>query len=194
MHHAPLPIARVTPAPNLPRRPGSAPGSLGIHDPASLAMTDFRHEPALTIESDVQVDLALRDMIHLGVRALLVAHGDELVGLITAYDIQGERPGQFLLSPSCDHSPCLRRDIHVGDIMTPWRDLEVLTVKAVEAATVGSLLDAMTSASLTHLVVIEDSAGNGVEVRGLISRTQVERLLGYSSVVRLDPITSPARG
>lgn len=194
MYQAPLSIARVLPARDLPRRPGLPPGSLSIHDPASLAMTDFRHELALTINAGVQIDAALRDMIDLGIRALLVARGEELVGLITAYDIQGERSGQFLQNPGCDHSPCLRTDIHVGDIMTPWRDLEFLTAKAVEAATVGSLLDTMTSSGLTHLVVIEETAGNGVEVRGLISRTQVARLLGYPSLVSPESVTSPAHG
>lgn len=192
MHHAPVPIARVARVRNLPRRPGSQPALLSIHDPASLAMTDFRHEPALTTEPDVQVDVALRDMIHLGVRALLVARGEELLGLITAYDIQGERPGQFLQNPSCDHSPCLRRDVHVGDIMTRWRDLDVLTTKALEAATVGDLLDTMKSASLSHLVVIEESADDSVEVRGLMSRTRIERCLGYLAPVTPEPATSTA--
>ncbi len=186
MHHAPLLTSRAARPTALPHRPGSAPGTLTSNDPASLALTDFRHEPALTVAASEQIDVALGDMIRLGVRALLVVHGDDLVGLITAYDIQGERPGQFLQNPSCDHSPCLRRDIHVGEIMTRWCDLEVLTWKALECATIGALLDTLTSASVTHLVVIEPGTGNDVEVRGLVSRTQVERLLRDGAFVAQD--------
>jgi CBS domain-containing protein len=194
MHHAPLLTARVAPSTALPHPPGSTPGTLTSDDPASLAMTDFRREPALTVAASEQIDVALKDMIRLGVRALLVVHHDDLVGLITAYDIQGERPGQFLQNPSCDHSPCLRRDIHVGEIMTPWCDLDVLTWKALESAKIGALLETLTSASLTHLVVIEPGTGDDVEVRGLVSRTRVERLLADCIFVAKGLVRPAARG
>jgi len=70
----------------------------------------------VTVTEDRSIDDALRDMMLAGVRALLVVSEDAVTGLITSYDIQGERPLQFLLT-----SNYTRHDeIEVGHIMTPW--------------------------------------------------------------------------
>jgi CBS domain-containing protein len=72
--------------------------SLQPGDPAVHAITDFMREYPVTVDAERQIDDALNDMIRLGVRALLVANGQHLAGLITSYDIQGEKPIQFLQS------------------------------------------------------------------------------------------------
>jgi CBS-domain-containing membrane protein len=51
-----------------------------------------------TVTEDRSIDDALRDMMLAGVRALLVVREDAVTGLVTSYDIQGERPLQFLRS------------------------------------------------------------------------------------------------
>ena len=76
----------------LPRRSISDGQFLDASDPAIHALTDFTREHPVTVDEERQIDDALGDMIHLGVRAMLVMREQRIVGLITSYDIQGERP------------------------------------------------------------------------------------------------------
>ena len=99
----------------LPRRPVLDGRSLDPGDPAVYAITDFTRDYPITVDAERQIDDALNEMIHLGVRALLAAKSQRLVGLITSYDIQGERPMQFLESSTTRR----HQDIRVADIMTP---------------------------------------------------------------------------
>ena len=69
---------------------------LELTDPAIHVVTDFVWEPPVTVREEITIDDALREMIRAGVRALLVVRDEVVTGLITSYDIQGERPLQFL--------------------------------------------------------------------------------------------------
>ena len=114
-------------------------------------------------------------MLRAGVRALLVLEEGRMLGLITSYYIQGERPIQFLQSPACIHDSCLHRDVRVADIMTPLEQLPTLELRAVQSARVGELLETFKRAEQTHLVVVESRPNEASLVGGLISRTRVER-------------------
>src|SRR5260370_29314680 len=103
----------------LPRRSISDGHFLDPSDPAILAITDFTREHPVTVDEERQIDDALHDMIHLGVRAMLVVREQRVVGLITSYDIQGERPLQFLQTSTYTR----HQEIRVGHIMTPWDKL-----------------------------------------------------------------------
>src|SRR5579862_2520206 len=73
-------------------RPGAAEARrVALNDPATLVVTDFTREPPVTATEDRAIDDALQDMVLAGVRALLVVRGDLVSGLITSYDVQGER-------------------------------------------------------------------------------------------------------
>ena len=68
-----------------------------LDSPALLVMTDLRRVPAVTVEANVSIPDALKTMRHGGVRMLLVTDAHDVVqGLITATDIQGEKPMKFL--------------------------------------------------------------------------------------------------
>src|SRR5580658_5233514 len=99
----------------LPRRSVSDGQFLDPGDPAIHAITDFTREHPVTVDEERQIDAALEDMIRVGVRALLVVRDQRIVGLITSYDIQGERPLQFLQTSNYSR----HQDIRVGHIMTP---------------------------------------------------------------------------
>ncbi|HUW39231.1 MAG TPA: CBS domain-containing protein [Rhodocyclaceae bacterium] len=147
-------------------------------DPAVSVMVDFARECPLTVGLERHIDDALQDMIKGGVRTLLVLDEGHVVGLITAYDIQGERPLQFLQSSDCVHESCLHKDITVADIMTPLEQLPVLDLRDVSAARVGDLLETFKATAQTHLVVVEGTSGSSMQVRGLISCARLERQLG----------------
>lgn len=151
--------------------------SVRLADPARLLLTDFHQESPCTVSEHRTIDEALGDMVRLGVRALLVIRDERLSGLITSYDIQGERPLQFLQQSTF----LCHEEIEVGHIMTPWSELRVLAWQTVEHARVWSLVKAFEHSEVTHLLVIETAQDRSEHVRGLISRSRLVRQLGKSS-------------
>src|ERR1700733_14377702 len=156
----------------LPRRAVSDGQFLDPSDPAIHAITDFTREHPATVDEERQIDDALEDMIRLGVRALLVVREQRIVGLITSYDIQGERPLQFLQTSNYTR----HQDIRVGHIMTPWDKLLAGDWDSIQAARAGDLLHVLEEAEMTHLLVIEAGKKNTVPtVRALVSRARLAR-------------------
>jgi CBS-domain-containing membrane protein len=163
------PVARVRPQ-------ALAQGRIALSDPAVRVVTDFMLEQPLTVAEDRLIDEALREMIVAGVRALLVVHGDRVTGLITSYDIQGERPLQFLRSSNFSRHD----EIEVGHIMTPWDQVPTLDWRAVRTEHVADIVKFFKNTRATHGAILEYLDQGGIFVRGLVSRTQLERQLGYS--------------
>lgn len=155
--------------------------ALSKTDPAGSVMVDFCRECAATVEPHQHLDAALEQMQHAGVRALLVVADGRVSGLITAYDIQGEKPVQFMQSSDCIHHPqCRHQDVEVADIMTPIEELPTLRMEALATANVGNVLETFRQTGHTHLLVMETSSIGEASVRGLVSRAQVERQLGIA--------------
>jgi CBS-domain-containing membrane protein len=158
----------------LPRRSVVDGQFLSPNDPAILAITDFTREHPVTVDAERQIADALNDMINLGVRALLVYKDQRIVGLITSYDIQGERPIQFLQSSNYTH----HRDIRVADIMTPWDALTAVEWQTLQSMCAGDLLYWLEAAGLTHVIVVEpDPQSSSCVVRALVSRARLVRQL-----------------
>jgi CBS-domain-containing membrane protein len=156
-------------------RSGGAPESrLALTDPAVHVVTDFAWEQPITVPEEISIDDALREMIRAEVRALLVMRGEVVSGLITSYDIQGERPLQFLAQ-----SGYRRHDeIEVGHIMTPWERVPTLDWQALRRARVSDLVAFLKCTAATHVVMVEHPDQWRSAVRGLISRARLARQLG----------------
>lgn len=137
-------------------------------------MTDFTAQSPVLVAAERPIDDALRDMMVAGVRALLVTRDEKVIGLVTSYDIQGERPLQFL-----NRSGLTRHDeIQVGHIMTPWERVSTLDWAAVRAACVSDIAaQFQAQRTTTHIVVLERAEQGSATVRGLLSRTELERQL-----------------
>jgi CBS domain-containing protein len=151
-------------------------GRLTLADPAGHVVTDFLWEQPITVPEELSIDDALRKMIRAGVRALLVVHDEAVTGLITSYDIQGERPLQFLTA-----SGYRRHDeIEVGHIKTPWERVPTLDWQALGRARVSDLAAFFRCTAATHVVIVERAGEGTSAVRGVISRTRLERQLGHS--------------
>lgn len=160
--------------PVLPRRSVSDGQFLDASDPAIHAITDFTREHPVTVDEERQIDDALADMIRLGVRAMLVMREQRIVGLVTSYDIQGERPLQFLQTSNYTR----HQDIRVGHIMTPWDKLLSVDWESIQAARAGDLLHVLEETGLTHLLVIEGGKKNTTPlVRAMVSRARLARQL-----------------
>jgi len=155
------------------RRPPEYQQELKANDPAMHAMTDFTSKFAITVAPDRQIDAALADMVKLGVRALLVVRAESVIGLITSYDIEGPRPARVAERQQATR----REDITVGDIMTGWEDLPTLDWSTVQTARISDLLEIFAGVGVMHLLVLESDERGAEVVRGLISRSRIQRQL-----------------
>jgi CBS domain-containing protein len=176
MHpEAPLPSFRLTPGVSMIQAAPwlSSPVTLG--SPALDVMTDLTKIKAATIRPDQTLQQAEQTMIYQGVRMLfVVSEMPALEGLITSTDLRGERQMSLV------HSRNLRfEDMRVADVMTELSMLDAIDYEPMVGATVGNVVATLKRVGRNHLLVVQAAAhGTPRRVRGVISRTQVERQLG----------------
>jgi len=162
--------------------PARAAVPVQIDSPATEVMTDLRRVSAVTIGFDASIDTANQTMIDRHVRALFVIddHTRDVLGVITATDILGERPLKF-----AQEHEIRRSELVVRDIMTPADQLEVLDLHEVARARVGDIVATLQLAGRQHALAVEvvaEGAGAGVTtVCGIFSLTQIARQLGLPS-------------
>jgi predicted transcriptional regulator len=150
--------------------------NVGLENPAIHVMTDFRSATAVIILPGDTVNEAHRRMIKRGVRLLLVVDQDrQVVGLITASDVLGEKPMQVITQRGVS-----RQELLVRDIMTPQHQLEALNLEDVRVAKVGHIVATLRRAGRQHTLVVERDEGGRQLVRGLFSATQIARQLGVT--------------
>jgi CBS domain-containing protein len=154
--------------------PGSDPWHADPRDPALSVMTDFRECASITVSDTATIDHALEHMRHTGVRCAFAIDAPMRVvlGLITAYDIVGEKPMQYMLSRSIR-----RHEVLVRDIMLEISRCVVVDVKQIQRATVAAVANMFTANGLTHVPVMETSENGVQRLRGLLSAAKVRRLL-----------------
>ena len=92
MRYTALPLCSTRASAVIPQRTAPAAPGLNMDSPAVAAMTNFAHDCPVTVSPERPIDDALQDMIRAGIRALLVLEEGHVKGLITSYDIPGERP------------------------------------------------------------------------------------------------------
>ncbi len=143
-------------------------------------MTDFNITSPFAIEPTASIDATNDKMIAAGVRMLFVTGGDgTLFGLVTASDVLGEKPVQYLH----DHGG-KREDIMAQDIMTPHSELQALKLLDVEKSTVGDIVETISKLQRQHVLVVESNeTKSGESIRGLFSTTQIMRQTGIEITV-----------
>jgi CBS-domain-containing membrane protein len=163
--------------------PGVEPWHADPQDPALTVMTDFRERTSVTVSDTAMIDEALEHMRHAGVRSAFTIDDQSriVVGLITAYDIIGEKPMQYMLSAATP-----RREVLVRDIMQKVSEWHVADIKQIERATVGAVANMFAEVRLTHVPVMETSEAGEQRLRGLLSSAKVKRLLSRPESVRHD--------
>ena len=159
-------------------RPPELPRLVHLDSPALDVMTDFRVVHVVTTSPDVSIDEALDTMKIRGVRLLLVTAGnDEIVGLITATDIQGEKPIKIAQESRIPHSA-----ITVEAVMTPQSAIEVLNMLSVRNAQVGHIVANLQALARQHALVVEvDPDTKAQRVRGIFSTSQISKQLGVNA-------------
>lgn len=153
--------------------------------PALDVMTDLTRVKAATIRPDQSLQQAELAMIYQGVRMLLVVNTlPVLDGLVTLNDLHGERQMSLV------HERNLHFDeIRVADVMTRLVMLDAIDFDAMGTALVGNVIATLKRFGRDHLLVVQTVRESGArQVRGVISRTQVERQLDQR--IDITPIAS----
>lgn len=151
--------------------------------PALDVMTDLTKVRAATTHPAMPLIEAERSMIYQHVRMLFVITDmPSVVGLITTNDMRGARPMQVA------HERNLRYDeLTVGDVMTGLDRLDAIAYSRMYTATVGDAIATLKSFGRNHLLVVEEATDRTPRrVRGVVSRSQIERQLGEK--IELTPI------
>lgn len=152
----------------------NSPKPVLVTSPAVDVMTDLRAVAAATIDADLSIGAAQHAMIARGVRSLLVLEAGQVVGLLTARDLQGERPMQVVQERGLTHDEVL-----VRHVLTPASAIEVLDMSDVLRSQVGHVLSTLKQAGRQHALVVDQDALSGREmVRGVFSLSQIARQLG----------------
>jgi CBS-domain-containing membrane protein len=178
--------------------PGFEPWHADLQDPALTVMTDFRERASVTVPDTAVIDEALEHMRHTGVRCAFAIDDRRriVVGLITAYDITGEKPMRYMQSAAIP-----RREVLVRDIMQGISECRVADIKQIERATVLAVANMFAKNGLTHVPVMEMSETGEQRLRGLLSAAKVKRLLSRPESIRrdlavdsgrLEPVQTPA--
>jgi len=145
-----------------------------LEDPAHFVMTDLKKVSVVTVRAKTPMEKAHAKMQRYGVRTLLVLdETDKVLGFLTTSDILGEKPMRFLQQHGGTHA-----DILVRDIMTPHRELEVLSCDDVAAAKVGHVLATLKASGRQHAMVVANNTNGPQAVCGIFSATQIARQLG----------------
>ena len=154
-------------------RVGSPPphSRLTPESPALEAMTDLRKTAAATIAPDRSIVECNTAMIVRAVRLLFVADAHQnVVGVITATDLLGEKPVRFMQERGVRH-----HEILVSDLMTPASGLEALNLQDVSHAQVGHVVATLKAAGRQHTFVTDEG---GKRICGIFSATNIARRLG----------------
>jgi len=151
------------------------PRALSLDDPAQVVMTDFHQVRPITTFPETLIEDALEKMKTKGVRLLLVIGEDSsVIGLITATDIQGEKPIQLVRDTGTPHS-----QLTVVMLMTPLCDIKVLSMTAVGNARIGHILTTLRQLERQHTLVVDVDKDSGKQsIRGLFSSSQISKQLG----------------
>jgi CBS-domain-containing membrane protein len=156
-----------------------------LDSPAMSVMTDLSRIKAATVQPQAQLRQAEQAMIYLGVRMLfVVSEMPSIEGLVTTTDLHGDRQMRLV------HERGVHWDeLCVADVMTALPALDAIPFAAMRSASVGDLVATLQRFGRNHLLVVD--AGDAVtqqRVRGVVSRSQIERQTGLS--IDITPIAT----
>ena len=162
---------------------GNAPVTLD--SPALSVITDLARVKAATVAPDLSLRQAEQMMMHQGVRMLFVVSDMPAIeGLITTTDLRGERAMRLVHERGVHYD-----ELTVADAMTGLAMLDAIAFDALEHATVGNLIATLKRFGRNHLLVVEQAGAQSPRrVRGIVSRSQIERQLG--SAIAITPVAT----
>lgn len=175
IHYSPLKCGGLAAGTGFQRPYYYSPNPVKLASSALEVMTDLKFVPAATVLGEADIEAASQLMIARGVRLLLVIDSSrDVVGLITARDLLGDRPAEVMRERQLQHDEVL-----VKDVMTRRDDIEVLELGEVLHARVGDIVTTLRGSGRQHALVVDHEAITGKTlIRGIFSASQIARQLG----------------
>ena len=172
---SPLPTRRLPPATMIAQASDARSRPVTFESPALDVMTDLTSVSAATTSPSTPLRLAEQTMIHQGVRMLFVVRDMPVIeGLVDVGDLHGELQMRLVQQRNARYD-----ELRVADVMTELSMLDAVDYDAMKRATVSNVIATLRRHGRAHLLVADTVQGQpGRRVRGVISRTQVERQLG----------------
>lgn len=180
-----LPTFRLPPGTSIVQAEPWQTQPVTLDSPAMAVMTDLSRVKAATVHPAMQLRQAEQAMIYLGVRMLfVVSEMPAIQGLVTSVDLHGDR------QMSRVHERGLRWDEQtVADVMTELEKLDAIPFEAMRSAAVGDVVATLKRFGRNHLLVVEGGGdARSPRVRGVLSRSQIERQLGRA--IDMTPIAT----
>ena len=156
-----------------------------LDSPALQVMTDLTQVKAATTHPSTSLAQAEQLMIYQGVRMLFVVTDmPSIEGLITSSDLRGEKPMRIVHERNVHYD-----ELCVADVMDSLATLEAIDLDLMRTATVANLIATLKKFGRNHLLVVQNATDQRPRrVRGVVSRTQIERQLG--AAIDVTPIAS----
>ena len=156
-----------------------------LASPALEVMTDLTQVKAATTSPTTSLRQAEQMMIYQGVRMLFVVSDmPSIEGLITTTDLRGERQMRLVHERNAHYD-----ELCVADVMTGLSMLEAIDYERMRVASVNNVIATLKRFGRNHLLVVQSATNQSPRrVRGVISRTQIERQLG--TPINVTPIAS----
>jgi hypothetical protein len=172
---SPLPTHRLPPATLIAQSRDAQTHPVTFESAAVEVMTDLTSVKAATTSPSTSLRQAEQTMIYLGVRMLFVVGTMPVIeGLVDVNDLHGERQMRLVQQRNLRYD-----ELRVADVMTELSMLDAVDYDAMKTATVSNVIATLRRHGRAHLLVADAVPGQAARrVRGVISRTQVERQLG----------------
>jgi len=182
---AALPTFRLEPSASIAQADPWYSRPVTLDSPALEVMTDLTKFRAATTQPTVSLREAEQTMIYQGVRMLFVVTDmPSIEGLVTTTDLGGDKPTRVTQERRVHYA-----DLCVADVMTPLSMLDAIDLDRMQSATVRQVIATLRVFGRNHLLVRDHApAGGWPRVRGVISRSQIERQLG--TTIDITPIAS----
>lgn len=161
----PLTLCALSQAPLLPQVARTA----EPHHPALSLLTDLQQSACVVASHLDSLEQTVHLMMRAGVRMVFVSGVDgTLVGMISAEDVQGERP---VVRASSNQMPV--RELTLADVMVPVGAWDTVDMGQVRTARLGDVAATLQEHNLRYLLVTQTKNGQ-TYLRGLFSARRLE--------------------
>ncbi len=172
---AALPTRRLEPGISLAQARPWQTAPVDLDSPALEVMTDLTQVKAASTQPATTLAQAEQIMIYQGVRMLFVVSDmPAVLGLVTSTDLRGDRALRCVQQRGLHYD-----ELCVADVMTALAVLDAIDFAQLQRARVGQVIATLERHGRNHLLVVDGAGGRPPQrVRGVISRSQIERQLG----------------
>lgn len=144
-----------------------------LDDPAVSVMLDYSRVTPQTIGPNVSMDDALHEMEMIGAHLLLVVdEDDQVIGILSAENILGERPIKLIQERRID-----RASVRVKMVMVPIDKVIALDSDDIKYARVGNIVNTLSAEHQRYALVVQSKNGDQIKLRGLFTSSQISKQL-----------------